>query len=288
MMDFDQYEKLYCGDFNSKSTNLFETTIPRNKLLQEQCIRLENDIRKLSVFMEIWKDCYETFCRKFNCHTWTAQAMPIWSTESSDILHVSLPKSELYIDSFFNMIINKTARFEIQQYKEPYDVQPDKYPYYTSLPDQNILISGKTFIVSGKDNRYQLDTKINNALICSLIVALSNNYIIYDWYSKQSKFKKFIDYIAKSHYFIRFSIDDNINRVHIGGGTKDPLTIDIDRNWLYLVISDETLRVENKLHYNHLDGLFGKDRKDPLTEEDIQLYSIANGGRKPLMFDFEF
>lgn len=50
---------------------------------------------------------------------------------------------------------------------------------------------------------------------------------------------------------------------------------------------NEVLRVENRLHYNHLDSLFGEDRKEPLTWEDLQLYSIVNEGRKPLMYDFE-
>ncbi len=40
--------------------------------------------------------------------------------------------------------------------------------------------------------------------------------------------------------------------------------------------------------YKHLDELFGKNRKEVLTYEDLQLYSICNEGRKPFIYDWDF
>ena len=131
---------------------------------------------------------------------------------------------------------------------------------------------------------------MNAALICSLIGAISNNRVIHQWYSKQSRFKEFIEKMAKSHYYVEFGgINSRQPHILISGSQNDQsLRIDIDGRWLYFILSNEILRVENRLHYNHLDSLFGKDRKEPLTKEDLQLYSIVNEGRKPIMYDFEF
>ena len=200
-----------------------------------------------------------------------------------------LPKAEFYIDEFFNMILNKGAKFEIQEYKNNYTLKNNKEFNYTQTPDKNIIISGNKFTIVGKDNNYRLDIKMNAALICSLIGAISNNHVIHQWYSKQARFKEFIEKMAVSHYFIEFQIDNRYTRILISGSQNDPnLRIDIDGRWLYFILPNEILRVENRLHYNHLDSLFGEDRKEPLTREDLQLYSIVNEGRKPLMYDFEF
>lgn len=283
MTNFYKYKHLHHGDFYVSCTN-FTTNLDTEsyKVAREQNKKLGKEIYNLIEFIKLWKDRYELFCDNFDTYSYTEQSMPPWSRG----------KSEFYTDEFFNMILNKGAKFEIQEYSNNYhsvyDVSGSTYNY--AIPqDKNILISGNKFTIIGKNNNYRLDIKMNAALICSLIGAISNNYIIYQWYSKQSRFKEFIDKMAASHYFIEFQIDDRYTRILISGSQNDPsLRIDIDGRWLYFILPNEILRIENGLHYNHLDGLFGKDRKEPLTEEDIQLYSILNEGRKPLMYNFEF
>lgn len=293
MNNFDKYKNLYYGDFDTSYTN-FPSSLNAlgYSVAREQNNKFEKEIYNLMEFIRLWKDRYDLFCGNFDTYSYTEQSMPLWSRDKSERSYVPLPKSEFYIDEFFNMILNKRAKFEIQQYRQNYDSVcgfDGKSYQYTTQPDQNIIISGNKFTIIGKDNNYRLDIKMNAALICSLIGVMSNNHVIYKWYSKQSKFKKFIEKMAASHYFIEFQIDNRYTRILISGSQNDPsLRIDIDGRWLYFILPNEILRVENRLHYNHLDSLFGEDRKEPLTREDLQLYSIVNEGRKPLMYDFEF
>ena len=245
-------------------------------------------MQNLFELIELWKDRYELFCYTFDTYSYAEQTIPLWSTEGLPSGFRPLPKSEFYIDEFFNMILNKRVKFEIQKYKSNYNLKNDNEFSYTQVPDQNVIISGSKFTIIGKDNHYRLDIKMNNALICSLIGAISNNTVVYNWYSKKSRFKEFIDNMANSHYFVEFQVNSQYNRLLISGSQHDPsLIVDFDGRWLYFILPNETLRVENVLHYNHLDDLFGKDRKEPLTKEDLQLYSIVNEGRKPIMYDFE-
>lgn len=289
MTDFDKYKHLYYGNFNASYSNF-----PSNlnalsyNVAREQNNKFEKEIYNLIEFIRLWKDRYELFCGKFNVYPYTTQNMPRRSMDKSERGYVPLPESEFYIDEFFNMILNKGAKFEIQECKNNYTLKNNKEFNYTQTPDKNIIISGGKFTIIGKDNNYRLDIKMNAALICSLIGAISNNHVIYQWYSKQSKFKKFIEKTVSSHYFIEFQIDNRYTRILISGSQNDPgLRIDIDGRWLYFILPNEVLRVENRLHYNHLDSLFGEDRKEPLTREDLQLYSIVNEGRKVIMHDFE-
>lgn len=283
MTDFDKYKHLYYGNFNASYSNF-----PSNlnalsyNVAREQNNKFEKEIYNLIGFIRLWKDRYDSFCGKFNAYSYTTQNMPVWSRD----------KSEFYIDEFFNMILNKRAKFEIQQYRQAYTSGYElggRIYEYLKQPDQNIIIYGNKFTIIGKDNNYRLDIKMDTALICSLIGAISNNHVIHQWYSKQARFKDFIEKMAASHYFIEFQIDNRYTRILISGSQNDPsLRIDIDGRWLYFILPNEILRVENRLHYNHLDSLFGEDRKEPLTREDLQLYSIVNEGRKPVMYDFEF
>ena len=291
MTDFDKYKELYQCDFSKAITDVSATTYSQAQLRQRE---QEHQLQKLFEFIELWKDHYELFCDNFNAYSYTKQSMPVWSegyTENG-YLKLTYPKSEFYIDEFFNMVLNKRAKFEIQEYRKNYDSVYDtsvKIYQYSMQPDQKIVVSGSKFTIIGKDNNYRLDIKMNAALICSLIGAISNNHVIYDWYSKQSRFKEFIAKMAKGHYFVEFQVNSQYNKVLISGSQNEPsLRIDIDGRWLYFILPNEVLRVENRLHYNHLDSLFGEDRKEPLTREDLQLYSIVNEGRKPLMYDFEF
>lgn len=293
MTDFDKYKHLYYGDFDNSYTNF-----PSNlnalsySVAREQNNKFEKEVSNLMEFIRLWKDRYELFCENFDAYFYTEQNIPVWSAEHRERGYIPLPESEFYIDEFFNMILTKRAKFEIQQYRQNYSPEYDnsgRLYEYSKQPDQNIIISGSKFTIIGKDNNYRLDIKMNAALICSLIGAISNNHVIYQWYSKQSKFKEFIEKMAASHYFIEFQIDKMYTRILISGSQNEPsLCIDIDGECLYFILPNEILRIENRLHYNHLDKLFGKDRKEPLTEEDLQLYSIVNEGRKPIMYDFEF
>lgn len=289
MTDFDKYRELYQCDFSKLITDVSARTYSQAQLQRRE---QEYQLQRLFELIKLWKDRYELFCGKFNAYSYTTQNMPVWSRDKSERGYVPLPKSEFYIDEFFNMFLNKRTKFEIQQYRHncrpEYDNSGRIYEY-SKQPDQNIIISGNKFTIIGKDNNYRLDIKMNAAFICSLIGAISNNHVIHQWYSKQSRFKKFIEKTAASHYFIEFQIDNRYTRILISGSQNDPsLRIDIDGRWLYFILPNEVLRVENRLHYNHLDSLFGKDRKEPLTREDLQLYSIVNEGRKPLMYDFEY
>lgn len=289
MTDFDKYKELYQCDFSKAITDVSAMTCSQSQLRQRE---QEYQLQKLFEFIRLWKDRYELFCGKFNAHSYTTQTMPVWSRDRSERGYVPIPKSEFYIDELFNMILNKRAKFEIQQYRQAYTSRYDlggRIYEYSKQPDQNLIISGNKFTIIGTDNNYRLDIKMNAALICSLIGAMSNNHVIYQWYSKQSRFKEFIEKTAASHYFIEFQIDNRYTRILISGSQNDPsLRIDIDGRWLYFILPNEILRVENRLRYNHLDSLFGEDRKEPLTREDIQLYSIVNEGRKVIMHDFEF
>lgn len=291
MTDFDKYKELYQCDFSKAITDVSATTYSQAQLRQRE---QEHQLQKLFEFIELWKEHYELFCDNFNAYSYTKQSMPVWSegyTENG-YLKLTYPKSEFYIDEFFNMVLNKRAKFEIQEYRKNYDSVYDmsgKIYQYSMKPDQDIIISGAKFTIISRDNNYRLDIKMNAALICSLIVALSNNYIIYDWYSKQSKFKEFIDKMAKGHYFVRLGLSES-NGKHLSLEGSDILTnvlIDVNESYLYFILPNEVLRVENRLHYNHLDKLFGESMEKPLTREDLQLYSIVNEGRKPLMYDFE-
>lgn len=292
MTDFDKYKHLYYGDFDASYSNFpSNLNVLSYNMAREQNNKFEKEIYNLIEFIRLWKDRYKLFCENFDAY-YTKQSMPLWSRDRSERGYVPMPKSEFYIDEFFNMILNKRAKFEIQQYRQNYSPEYDnsgRLYEYSKQPDQNIIISGNKFTIIGKDNNYRLDIKMNAALICSLIGAISNNHVIYQWYSKQSRFKEFIEKMAASHYFIEFQIDSRYTRILISGSQNDPsLRIDIDGRWLYFILPNEVLRVENRLHYNHLDSLFGEDRKEPLTREDIQLYSIVNECRKPIMYDFEF
>lgn len=294
MTDFDKYKHLYCGDFDTSCTNLHAglDSLSYN-MMREQNKKLEKETYNLIEFIKLWKDRYELFCYTFDTYSYAEQTIPLWSTEGLPSGFRPLPKSEFYIDEFFNMILNKRAKFEIQEYRQLYNHDYNRTGRiydYAKQPDQNIIISGNKFIIIGKDNNYRLGIKMDAALICSLIGAISNNVVIHQWYSKKSRFKEFINNMANSHYFVEFG-GINSRQPHIlvsGSQTEPTLCIDFAGRWLYFILPNETLRVENRLHYNHLDSLFGKDRKEPLTKEDLQLYSIVNEGRKPIMYDFEF
>lgn len=288
MNGFDKYKELFQCGLSKSITDAPATTYSQSQLRQRE---QEHQLQKLFEFVELWKDRYKLFCENFDSYSYTEQMMPIYS-EYSERGYIPFPKSEFYIDEFFNMILNKRAKFEIQQYKQNYNPDYDlsgRVYQYSKQPDQNIIISGDKFTIIGKDSGYRLDIKMDAALICSLIGAISNNYTVYQWYSKQSRFKEFIDKMSNSHYFVEFQVSSQYNRLLISGSQNDPsLSIDIDGKWLYFIMPNEIVRIENRLHYNHLDNLFGKDREKPLTEEDLQLYSIVNEGRKLIMYDFEF
>lgn len=293
MSSFDKYKDLYYGDFDTAYTNFpLNLNALSYSAAREQNNKFEKEIYNLLEFIKLWKDRYELFCDNFDTYSYTEQSMPLWSRDKSERGYVPLPKSEFYIDEFFNMILNKRVKFEIQQYKNydsEYDLSGRIYEYATQ-PDQNIIISGNKFTIIGKDNNYRLDIKMNAALICSLIGVISSNYVMYQWYSKQSNFKKFIEKISNEFKYLSFEISNRkTTRIKLSSGIEDML-VDIDTScgWCYLIYRNEVVKIENNLGYNHLDKLFGKDRKEPLTEEDLQLYSIVNEGRKPIMYDFEF
>lgn len=290
MIDFNKYKELYQCGFSNSITDVSAMSYSQAQLWTKE---QEHQLQTLFGFIELWKERYELFCDNFDTYSYTEQRMPLWSTDRVDRGLITLPRCEFYIDEFFNMILNKRAKFEIQQYRQNCNPEYDRSGRiyeYSKQPDQNIIISGNKFTIIGKDNNYRLDIKMNAALICSLIGAISNNIVVHQWYSRQSRFKEFIDNMAKSHYYVEFGgINSRQPYVLVSGSQNEPtLRIDFDGGWLYFILPNEILRVENRVHYNHLDKIFGSDRTKQLTEEDVQLYSILNDGRKPKMYDFEY
>ena len=212
MTDFDKYKHLYYGDFDSSATNF-----PSNlnalsySVAREQNNKFEKEIYNLIEFIKLCKDRYDLFCGNFDTYSYTEQSIPLRSMDKSELGYISIPKSEFYIDEFFNMIINKRAKFEIQQYRQSYTSGHElgcRIYEYLKQPDQNIIIYGNKFTIIGKDNNYRLDIKMNAALICSLIGAISNNHVIYQWYSKQSNFKKFVEKISNEFKYLSFEISN--------------------------------------------------------------------------------
>ena len=296
MTDFDKYKHLYYGNFDTSYTNF-----PSNlnalsyNVVREQNNKFEKEIYNLIEFIRLWKDRYKLFCENFDAYYYyTPQSLPFWSRDKSERGYVQLPKSEFYIDEFFNMILNKRAKFEIQQYRQNYSPEYDnsgRLYEYSKQPDQNIIISGNKFTIIGKDNNYRLDIKMNAALICSLITAMSSNFCTFAWYGKGDRFKDFITNIANDFKYLTANFNNQYHSRFVIWGNEKEMIIDIDtaNNVLYLIYGSEILKLDHdKLHYNHLDKIFGSDREKPLTAEDIQLYSIVNEGRKPIMYDFEY
>lgn len=295
-MNFNDYfNNQYLCDFNKEKMQEEPFTMERLRTAIGTLSykKKEQELYDLFEFIRKWRDRYDLFCHNFNCYTYIDSrefTQVSWSTED-----LFASNKELYMVEFFDKVLLKRARFELQEHQYnrggDYDYLDPNFRQgynYNFQPNVTKIISGNHFILSGQEYKYRLDVKMNSALICSLVVALSNNYIIYDWYSKQSRFKEFIDKISSSHYFVEFQASNQYNRLLISGSQNDPsLRIDIDGRCLYFILPNEILRIENSLHYNHLDSLFGKDREKPLTQEDLQLYSIVNEGRKPLMYDFE-
>ncbi|WAW11385.1 hypothetical protein vBAcePPAc_0008 [Aeromonas phage vB_AceP_PAc] len=291
MTDFDKYKHLYYGDFDVSCTNFpSDLSALSYNVAREQNNKFEKEIYNLIEFIKLWKDRYELFCENFDAYSYTEQNIPVWSAEHRERDYIPLPKSEFHIDEFFNMILNKKAKFEIQQYKAPYG----KYDWITATEpkyNKNIIISGNKFTIIGKDNNYRLDIKMNAALICSLITAMSNNFCTFAWYGKGGRFKDFITNVADDFKYLTVNFNNQYHSRFVIWGNEKEMIIDIDtaNNVLYLIYGSEILKLDHgKLHYNHLDKIFGSDRKEPLTREDLQLYSIVNEGRKPLMYDFEY
>ena len=138
MTDFDKYNELYQCDFSKSITDVSATTYSQAHLRQRE---QEHQLQKLFEFIELWKDHYELFCDNFNAYSYTKQSMPVWSegyTENG-YLKLTYPKSEFYIDEFFNMVLNKRAKFEIQEYKNNYTLKNNKEFNYTKTPDKNII-----------------------------------------------------------------------------------------------------------------------------------------------------
>ena len=283
MIDFEKYREQYECNF---ITGIDEERYNINRNLIR---RQEEQMRKLFDFFHLWKDRYRMLCEDFGTYTLVnSPPVPIFSN-ALELEYNPLPKVDFYIYEFFDMIINHRAKFDIQNYKTNYDLNYTSREFrYNQVPDYNLSISGNKFIMIGKDNNYRLDIKMNSALICSLLYALSNNFNIYKFYYKSSKFRDFINNVSTSHYFVEFQIENHYNRVLISGGVKEPhLRIDInERGWIHFTYQSEIIRIENQVHYNHLDDLFGKGRTKPLTSEDLELYHMLNG-KYPSMYDFD-
>ena len=94
--------------------------------------------------------------------------------------------------------------------------------------------------------------------------------------------------MANDFKYLTFEINKTYARVKLCGYEEIAIDINLGGGWFYMIYRKEVVKVENNLYYNHLDKIFVPCRKKPLDEEDLQLYSILNEGKKPTMYDFEF
>ena len=155
MTDFDKYKHLYYGDFDASYSNFpSNLNVLSYNMAREQNNKSEKEIYNLIEFIRLWKDRYEMFCDRFNMYYYYAeQNLARCSPEPSAIGCLPLPESEFYIDEFFNMILTKRAKFEIQQYRQNYSPEYDnsgRLYEYSKQPDQNIIISGSKLRLSVK------------------------------------------------------------------------------------------------------------------------------------------
>lgn len=246
---------------------------------------LEGELAKLLDFLKEWKSKYDLFCHEFNCYShrmtyehYLGNSNPYWIDSKNPII-------EKYMDRFFDRIITMTAELEIQ-------INID-YEYRTIKTVE--VIKTNDFTLSKENNDYKFSMEMHPALVISLIASMSESYIVFDL-MKNKRFYQFIANLCENNV-VDFSID-SYKRILF----RNQLVIDFNKQYkgspcfvYFSNMKDETFAIEYfnwdsspNFGYTHLDRIFGSNRKKPLDEEDLQLYSILNEGKKPTMYDFEY
>ena len=128
-------------------------------------------------------------------------------------------------------------------------------------------------------------------LVLSLIITLMSSYTPLSLYKRNKHFRNFIDkFSLVTQFDFTFESHDRILIVSNGEIRSNPDCTTFRYKDGECANIDHCRFGSNNLRfsYKHLDELFGKNRKEMLTDEYIQLYSICNEGRKPFIYDWEF
>jgi hypothetical protein len=265
-------------------------------------------VKQLFKFIGEWYYNYKLVWGEFDLYHKVPMSgyIPVSSGDNFESYDSSLQSADFFSVNLFEKILNKDCIFE--------KIMPPTYNYedfnessaykrYMKSPDSMFRIVSEHFILSRESTDtnkvWSLDTKmVNNKspqqrLVLSLIVTLTGNYVLLDLYKRNKQFRNFVDRFSETtDFYFRFAnhsrvlvtttgeinFDDEVIIFKYGLGAKESVIIDYNK------VGSNNL----KFSYKHLDELFGKNRKEMLTEEDLQLYSICNEGRKPFIYDWEF
>lgn len=270
-------------------------------------------IGQLFKFIEEWFHNYRLVCEEFDLyHNVPVRGyIPIGNYEYNIESYIDcLHNADFFSVSFFEKILQKTCIFEkivSPADKFNYDYSQAFYgqnKYLTlSEPPSKLAITSEHFTLSRESsdtNRvWTLDTRMANnqspqqGLALSLIATLMNNHVSLSLYKRNKHFRNFIDKFSEVTQFdFRFEGPDKLlvtSEVEVRSN-PDCTTLKYKEGSKECVRIDHCRFGSNNLmfSYKHLDELYGKNRKEMLTEEDLQLYRICNEGRKPFIYDWEF
>lgn len=270
-------------------------------------------IDQLFKFIEQWYHNYKVVCEEFDLYSEVPVngIIPIDCYDNGlESYEYGFRKVDFFSVNFFEKILQKTCIFEKI-------VQP-QYDYFSSFnrneigyncvpsPASKLCIMSERFTLSRESNNtnrvWVLDTKMANnqspqqGLVLSLIQTLMGNYVPLSLYKRNKNFRNFIDKFSDTTQFdFRFEGSDKEMSTERGSIVSYPdwtifryVTRTVDGAELVTIHHHRFESNNLMFSYKHLDELFGKDRKEMLTKEDLQLYSICNEGRKPFIFDWEF
>lgn len=265
-------------------------------------------VEELFKFIEEWYHNYKLVCEEFDLYNKVPVSgyIPVGSGEIFESYKEFMKTVDLFSANFFEKILQKTCIFEkITQpiynyggFNEPRAA----YNSYIKSPDSKLCIMSEHFTLSRESNDtnkvWTLDTRMANnqspqqGLVLSLIATLMNNYVPLSLYKRNKHFRNFIDDVSKRTQF-DFKLD-SVEQYLLCTGVE-LRTVHFYTVFRYgqrleesVVVHHDFCHTGSKFTYNHLDQLFGKNRKEMLTSEDLQLYSICNEGRKPFIFDWDF
>lgn len=268
-------------------------------------------IEELFKFIEEWYHNYKLVCEEFDLyHNVPVRGfIPVGYGKIFESYKESMKTADFFSVNFFEKILNKECIFEkIVKTVDNlnYNYEADLYAqnrYAVQQPLSKLCIMSERLTLSRESNDtnrvWTLDTKMANnqapqqGLVLSLIQTLMGSYVPLNLYKRNKPFRNFIDKFSDTTQFdFRFEGYDKLLVTSDGEVRTHPdCTI-----FKYEVGSKEGVMINHcrfgsnnfLFSYKHLDELFGKNRKEPLTEEDLQLYSICNEGRKPFIRDWEF
>jgi hypothetical protein len=267
-------------------------------------------IGQLFKFIEEWCHNYRLVCEEFDLYHKVPVSgyVPVGCYYGGEAYMNCLYNTDFFSVNFFEKILQKTCIFE----KIVSPVDNFNYNYAAVFygqgstmqqPPSKLCIMSERFTLSceanHKDKVWTLDTRMANnqspqqGLVLSLIQTLMGNYVPLSLYKRNKHFRNFIDKLSEVTQFdFRFEGPDKLLVTSEGELRSNPDCT----TFKYKEGSKECVRIDHcrfgsnnlMFSYKHLDELFGKNRKEMLTEGDLQLYSICNEGRKPFIYDWEF